>query len=141
MTIHKIPMKTKKCGDCGHEKPVSEFYKVKSSPDGYHRYCKDDCKMHRAAERVGKRDKKNGVSYRQFYRASKDEGHEDADSTIKLAKLYRKQKGICALCHEPVAPKEASLDHIKPISKGGRHQHDNVQMTHVLCNKKKGNRT
>jgi len=134
-------MKTKECLDCGLEKSVAEFYKMASSPDGHHRYCKTCCKLHRAAERVGKRDKKNGVSYRQYYRCKVDEGHKDADKDIKLRQVYKEARGICALCKKYVKPKEASLDHKVPVSKGGKHHKSNVQLAHVRCNKKKGDRT
>ena len=96
--------------------------------------------MHRAAERVGKRDKKNGVSYRQYYRCRVDLQHEDAEKGITLRDVYRAARGICAICGKTVAPKDASLDHIIPVSKGGRHIRTNVQLTHVRCNKRKGNR-
>jgi 5-methylcytosine-specific restriction endonuclease McrA len=33
-----------------------------------------------------------------------------------------------------------SLDHIVPISRGGRHVLDNVQLMHFWCNSAKGNR-
>jgi 5-methylcytosine-specific restriction endonuclease McrA len=30
------------------------------------------------------------------------------------------------------------LDHVIPLSKGGEHSYDNVQVTHPSCNRKKG---
>jgi 5-methylcytosine-specific restriction endonuclease McrA len=33
------------------------------------------------------------------------------------------------------------MDHIVPISKGGTHTLDNVQMAHRFCNLSKGNRS
>lgn len=43
--------------------------------------------------------------------------------------------GICGLC---VLPQDASIDHIIPISKGGKHEWENVQLAHLSCNKSKG---
>lgn len=51
----------------------------------------------------------------------------------------------CGLCGEAVTPglkwpnpDALSLDHILPISKGGRHTPDNVQLSHLRCNWSKG---
>lgn len=37
-------------------------------------------------------------------------------------------------------PKSASLDHIKPLSRGGAHTVANTAMVHLLCNQRKGAR-
>ena len=54
---------------------------------------------------------------------------------------------ICGLCSEPVDRTlpwpdslSASLDHILPLSLGGRHVASNVQISHLTCNVRKGNR-
>lgn len=39
-----------------------------------------------------------------------------------------------------VEQKDKSIDHIRPLSKGGTHTWDNVQLAHLKCNIKKGNR-
>ncbi len=62
----------------------------------------------------------------------------EGDSTISLTELYRRDKGICGICRKPVAPKEASIDHIVPMDAGGPHIWDNVQITHLQCNLEKG---
>lgn len=66
---------------------------------------------------------------------------------IYLGTLYRKCKGVCGICGEHVDqslksphPESASIDHIIPISKGGSHTWENVQLAHMICNSKKGNR-
>jgi 5-methylcytosine-specific restriction endonuclease McrA len=130
---------SKTCGDCQVLKPKDEFYNVASSIDGKHRYCKACCKTRRLADAVAKRDKRTGVSNRQRYRAEVE--HKIAfDTSITLAKLYRRDKGICALCHTPVLPRVASIDHKIAIKNGGIHTWDNVQLTHQNCNSRKGAR-
>ena len=37
-------------------------------------------------------------------------------------------------------PKSPSLDHIVPLSRGGRHTYSNVRITHLTCNVKRGAR-
>lgn len=51
----------------------------------------------------------------------------------------------CALCGLPINknlkypdPMSISIDHIIPISKGGKSSLDNLQATHLICNKQKG---
>lgn len=47
---------------------------------------------------------------------------------------------ICGLCKEVIHNmKEVSIDHIVPLSKGGRDAPDNMQIAHIECNLKKGN--
>lgn len=76
------------------------------------------------------------------------------DKDITLAKLYKKSKGKCAICGGYCDTKDykkidgtiicgnnyPSIDHIKPISKGGKHSWNNVQLAHRLCNMKKSDK-
>lgn len=70
------------------------------------------------------------------------------DNDITLPLLFKRDKGICKICgglcdyndYEIkddtiiVGNNYPSIDHIKPISKGGSHTWDNVQLSHKLCN-------
>jgi len=75
-----------------------------------------------------------------------------ADETFEH--LWQKQSGRCALCggvmyrnryeapHARVWAKDrATIDHIIPISKGGRDGISNLKLDHARCNKIKGKRT
>lgn len=51
----------------------------------------------------------------------------------------------CAICDGPMNfttgqsdPDYVSVDHIVPFSEGGGHLQNNVQLTHIKCNKAKG---
>lgn len=129
-------MTTKICKSCEQEKPYDEYYNLKSSPDGKHPNCKPCCKISRARENVRKRDKKNKVSRRQDYRAAIN--NIQSDKGITLDALYKRDNGICQICGKWVQPKHASIDHIHPVSRGGTHTWDNIQLSHVKCNKSKG---
>ena len=69
------------------------------------------------------------------------------DSDVTLKKLIHRDKGICQICGKPidcydvsehcVGPYYPSIDHIIPLSKGGNHTWDNVQLAHMICNAKK----
>jgi len=49
-------------------------------------------------------------------------------------------KGVCGICVRAVPFSEASVDHVIPISRGGQHSWDNVRLTHIRCNMRKGSR-
>ena len=76
------------------------------------------------------------------------------DRDITIEKLYKKSNGVCALCGGQcdwsdhvindgtfvVGAMYPSIDHVKPISRGGLHEWSNVQLAHFSCNSKKGDR-
>lgn len=117
---------------------AEEFYTSSKTEDGRNRYCKLCCKVNRALENVRKRDKKSKISFRQRHRA-KQLGVE-CDDTITLVKVFRLARGTCACCRKWVQPRYASIDHTYPLGKGGTHTWDNVQLTHLICNLRKGDR-
>lgn len=58
-----------------------------------------------------------------------------------IQRLYRRQLGMCPLCGlGMVGVSGAHVDHIVPVSRGGQHVESNLQLTHALCNLRKGNR-
>lgn len=59
-------MKTKICSKCGKEKPITEFYKDKSSKDGLYYWCKE-CSCKHNKERYRK-NKKKIIEYIKKYR-------------------------------------------------------------------------
>jgi len=69
---------------------------------------------------------------------------ESDNGTIKpesLDKLLEAQNYKCNLCQKNIVPRgDRHLDHIIPISKGGKHILDNVQWLCVSCNVKKYNK-
>lgn len=46
----------------------------------------------------------------------------------------------CAICGEPVADADKTIDHIIPVSRGGDNTIANLQIAHLRCNQLKGNR-
>lgn len=57
--------------------------------------------------------------------------------------LIAKHRGLCALCGEQVSLREgddryATIDHVLPMSKGGRDTPDNYQLACLRCNLAKG---
>jgi len=60
------------------------------------------------------------------------------DVDILLVGVFKKARGICYLCGHWVQPRHASMDHVKALTNGGTHTHDNVRLTHYKCNLRKG---
>jgi len=63
---------------------------------------------------------------------------------IYLSDVYELCNGVCGICLEYVDknlcyphPMSATIDHIVPLSKGGAHVRDNIQLAHATCNKRK----
>lgn len=81
---------------------------------------------------------------------SRTERYKDItiDKDITLEKLSVRDGGVCQICGEPVNWDDKktinglvlcgnyypSIDHITPISKGGLHSWDNIQLAHRICN-------
>ena len=55
-------------------------------------------------------------------------------------KLYVEQHGLCKRCREHEKYKAMDVDHIKPLSKGGTNDLDNLQLLCRQCNAKKSNK-
>lgn len=52
--------------------------------------------------------------------------------------LYRRDNGVCGICHKRVRSEDASVDHIVPLARGGEHSYRNTQLAHRRCNARKG---
>ncbi len=60
---------------------------------------------------------------------------------VNVKKVYRKDKGVCQICGLEVPFDTSSsniwgatVDHIIPLSKGGKHSLSNCQLAHRMCN-------
>jgi len=60
--------------------------------------------------------------------------HEYADY---VTKLKERDGAVCYLCNLPLGT-DISIDHVVPISKGGKDDMENYKLTHAKCNLKKG---
>jgi 5-methylcytosine-specific restriction endonuclease McrA len=65
-----------------------------------------------------------------------------AQVAIKKLKpaIVRRDGWICAICGEFVQYDDLSIDHMVPISRGGRDDKKNLQVAHRRCNSRKGAR-
>lgn len=132
------------------EKIFPKYYKVMKGLDWCHLYNKYHNKTYNSSvmkaevdrlmadDEVGKR---SGIFE---YLLSKDDDPfagkllqlRAFDERDKKAK-YAEQGGICPICHKHFEYEQMAGDHIKPWSKGGKTEPDNLQMLCKDCNGKK----
>ena len=117
---------TKSCEWCGDEFTTDIPHKLT---------CSDTCRRKRSAKKHDKRINSNNI----------------VDNDISLPRLYKRDQGICYLCHSKTdptdivrypayviaGPRYPSIDHVIPIAKGGLHAWDNVKLACKQCNSSK----
>lgn len=64
---------------------------------------------------------------------------EARDVPIQL--IYERDNAICHLCDKFVPRHEASRDHVRPKSQGGRLTYENIRLAHAKCNSTRGSRS
>ena len=58
---------------------------------------------------------------------------------VDILALLAEWDGSCGICYLPVIG-NYHIDHIIPLTKGGAHSQNNLQVTHPSCNMSKGNK-
>lgn len=158
---------SKKCCRCKNYKGLIAFNKCSTTKDGYMYHCRECHKKayiknrthatstmqkyyqnNKKGQKVRSKQwaKNNKEKVRQHHSlscakrrvAKLNNGSIDRD--INIEKVYKRDKGRCGICNEKCIKEEQSLDHIIPLSKNGSHTWDNVQLAHLKCNIRKGNR-
>ena len=110
------------CRQCRERKEPSDFYLRKTRKPGAWR--RDtlciECARHRA---------------RQC-----DERLAGSLTIAEINELFAAAKQ-CAYCDRPLKSREKTLDHVQPISRGGKHERSNAVIACSFCNTSKGART
>lgn len=57
---------------------------------------------------------------------------------VPIQMIFERDHKICHLCDREVARHEASRDHVRPKSQGGRLTFENIKLAHVSCNSIRG---
>lgn len=140
------------CVVCGKRFSKAEFMRIKgrtlvpTNP----RYCSPECeRKYRNKIRNSHPDRRKWRTANHRHRARKY--GVPYESGITLAKLIKRDGLRCALCggmcnlndhswSEYSGATYPSIDHIIPMSKGGGHTWDNVQIAHMLCNSLKSDK-
>ncbi|WCK55395.1 HNH endonuclease [Aneurinibacillus sp. Ricciae_BoGa-3] len=126
----------KRCTRCKVEKPLSAFRK---RPGSFFKSELTERRSHcKACEReYYKKYRKTSPTYRWQKLQHNLKRYPDSDVT---AKQLREQLGapeICYLCGLPLTWNDAELDHVQPLTKGGRTTISNLKWAHKKCNRMK----
>lgn len=154
------------CSQCGVDTPLDEFGRSKSSYTGYTSYCKP-CTRVRVAEwrsrnpgyiqpktpveksrAWAKRWRQNNPDRAKAnFMAYKARKRRAFVELVSSARVYERDEWVCGICRTPIDRlaehpdlMSASVDHVIPISRGGKHSMANVQAAHLVCNLRKNNK-
>lgn len=62
-------------------------------------------------------------------------------SPRKLMEKFKAQQYRCFFTGIQLEREDASIDHVQPISKGGKHEESNLELVHAVINRMKGSMT
>lgn len=109
------------CGNCG--KP---FAHARDRQD----YCSPECRNSKQCERKRGHRRAAGVG-----------------CGLSLGDVLARDGGACHICGGPVdlsapprSPAAPTIDHVTPLSRGGKHTPENVRLAHYGCNSRKGDK-
>lgn len=80
----------------------------------------------------------NPHPFREAARRYQTKRRDQFVERVDIELIALRDKFRCGVCQARVARKDWSLDHIEPVSSGGAHASWNVQLTHLLCNLRRG---
>ena len=115
----------KTCSKCGNEKPIDDFWKDKSKPDGHHPRCKL-CARAAVYEWREKPDNRARINKDNYVAMWKRRGCKFSLEQAQV--LIDSQNGKCAICKDPIrlATKDRNAFHID-------HDHTTKEIRGALC--------
>jgi 5-methylcytosine-specific restriction endonuclease McrA len=152
-----IPLNGRKYN--GKNQPQSKISDNELKSELKYMNCVEIAQKHKmSAERVYRRAKKLGLIVNavggggHYRRRQKNYGKAiNYDESVTLKQVRIKYKNICQICGKPIDATAIenghikrlypTIDHIIPLSKGGTHTWDNVQLAHMMCNSGKRDKT
>jgi HNH endonuclease len=159
----KVKPMEKRCNACGVTKPLEEFSLVGRLDSRWPRSRMPlciPCRNLKTQQRRAKRQAEDPEAYaaqlgawgKQWRDAHPDkvqaiaarrrarENNAPYIDDVSLDVLYKRDKGICQICHTRCSRKEATRDHIIPVSCGGETSYRNEVLAHRRCNSGKRDR-
>jgi 5-methylcytosine-specific restriction endonuclease McrA len=143
----------RKCNKCRSTKLLDEFVKSKRGKDGYTGHCKEceklrkaDCntkyyqkptaiRKHRKRMRVWYQNNKKLVTMRNKNRKYLIRSGGSGVTNQQWDSILKKYNHRCAYCG---VQGNMTMDHVIPLSRGGKHSPSNVVPACPECNDKKG---
>jgi hypothetical protein len=139
------------CGICGEIKPHTQYSKSKREKDGLNYMCSDCVSAKAQAYKLSGKKKESDKKYR-----TSDKGKATCSYNYKRRNSRQRDKsvfmitrdqwdtmvascnGVCPYCNNPTD--NFTLDHLTPISKGGKHVPENIIPCCHSCNASKQHR-
>jgi 5-methylcytosine-specific restriction endonuclease McrA len=60
---------------------------------------------------------------------------------VDYERIWRESDGVCGICKQHIRVyDEIHFDHVVPLSKGGTHTYNNIQVAHARCNMRKSDK-
>ena len=110
------------CTKCKVEKPLAEFHKWASTPDGYHYNCKDCKKAYRKANDQQPHNLARTKAYHFKYKYG--------ITVEQYNEMLEKQNGVCAICFKEETHKSRS-GNVVPLAVD--HSHETGAVRGLLC--------
>ncbi len=89
---------------------------------------------------MNKKDHLTNISF-DFDTFDEEEIRREKEKARHLRRTHwwykRTQKGVCHYCHRQVGQKRLTMDHVVPISRGGKSKKGNIVPACKECNNKK----
>lgn len=98
-----------------------------------------DRKKHPDRLRIWKQNNRDKVKASLMKRYALTRGASDAE-LITREEIFLRDKGRCQYCNKKVQSSDWHLDHVYPVSLGGKHTRDNVCVSCPMCNLSKHNK-
>lgn len=132
MTTTMTKEKTRVCRVCNEEKSIKLFERDRRVTDGITNRCRE-CKY--------RLDDRGSRLYRRLKSRSSEDGQPLEVTRKELQALFTAFDGKCIYCGVTEEETEHShhVDHVIPVSKGGRHHRSNLVLACISCNSSKGN--
>lgn len=133
----KFPRRAE-CKRCGRE------YSQERPP---HLFCSRKCFNAQYRQDHPEKFKWNASKKAAYHRRRARKRKAQSVERVVAEEVFERDGWSCGICGEAVEPNcewpdplSPSLDHIVPLSKGGAHSLENVQLAHLGCNVSKGDR-
>ena len=121
------------CKECGDKFDFTYKHRIRE-------FCCVDCRKS-YLRRIRKKQSKEKVRRKEYLKNYEKTKNKNRIEGVSYKKVYERDKGICQICLLPVHMVkgvdnnwDGTIDHIIPISKGGKHCMSNCQLSHRICN-------
>lgn len=88
--------------------------------------------------KIENRDKRRAEQRRTNHRYRAKKRGAFTVGPVDPVVVYARDGGFCHICLKHVAKKDATLDHLVPLSQNGSHTMENVALAHRVCNSRRG---